>query len=597
MPADPPRRLEVLVVDDIAHSRRELCALVVELGHRARGADSGAAALDEVRASPPDVVLLDLLMPDLDGFEVTRRIRALGHEHWLPVIVTSSLEGEAHFIHALEAGADDCLKRPVSAALLDAKLRHYGRVLALQTRLSQMAQRQREVLDNILDPVITLDAQGVVLDANRAAVATFGAGDGRLAGRSCVEALGVPAQDLVPGQDRELARADGTHFLADVGRSDWRDGDAPRQTLVLRDVSEARRIQRMQDEFLATVSHELRTPLTSIVGALGLLSAGAAGALPAPAQKLAAVAVRNGERLSRLIDDVLDLTKLEGDRLVLHLRPQAAGRLVDEALKANAGYAERAGGRLQQDVGADAADAEVRVDSDRFLQVMANLLSNAIKHSPAGAAVTVGLRRARAGVRLEVRDQGPGIPPAFRARLFEKFAQAEGGDRRVQGGTGLGLYITRMLVERMGGRIGADAPDAGGTVFWVEFPLVGVRPSPSAPWFLHVDADFENRRRVVAALAGLGEVESVSSLAHAAGLRDGSRPAAVVGNPQSQGNVPEFCAGLARLAAGAPVLLLGDSLDDDFAARLGLPWLRLSSATRDDLRDGLRRLIHPTERA
>jgi CheY-like chemotaxis protein len=124
-------RLAVLVVDDIDASRLALCALVDELGHEAVGADSGAAALQLVAERRPDVVLLDLLMPGLDGFEVTRCIRALGANRWLPVIVTSSLQGDEHFIHALENGADDYLTRPVNPLLLQAKLRQYRRVLEL----------------------------------------------------------------------------------------------------------------------------------------------------------------------------------------------------------------------------------------------------------------------------------------------------------------------------------------------------------------------------------------------------------------------------------------------------------------------------------
>jgi CheY-like chemotaxis protein len=126
--------LRVLVVDDIRTSRLHLCSLVRQLGHEPLGADGGRAALEQVLAQNPDLVLLDLLMPDLDGFEVTQRIRELVTDRWLPVIVTSSLEGEEHFIQALFHGADDYLDRPISAALLDAKLRHYTRVLGLQSR-------------------------------------------------------------------------------------------------------------------------------------------------------------------------------------------------------------------------------------------------------------------------------------------------------------------------------------------------------------------------------------------------------------------------------------------------------------------------------
>lgn len=354
----------VLVVDDIEASRRELCALVERLGHEALGAAGGDAALDLVHERRPDIVLLDLLMPDVDGFEVTRRLRVNNLHRWLPVIVTSSLQGDEHFIHALEGGADDFLVRPVNPALLGAKLRHYQRVLA-----------------------------------------------------------------------------------------------------------EQRRIDRMKDEFLAAVSHEMRTPLTSVLGALGLLASGAAGTLPEAARPLAEAAQRNGQRLSQLIDDILDLTKLEGDRLLVHASPVAMAALVREACAANRAYGQRGGVAIAQDIDPLAEGLVLELDPNRFLQVMANLLSNAVKHSPSGATVEVSLRRTPGSLAVRVHDHGPGIDPAFRPRLFQKFEQADSSDRRAIGGTGLGLYLSRMLVERMGGRIDVESPAGGGTVFVVEFPL------------------------------------------------------------------------------------------------------------------------------
>ncbi len=463
-------QLQILVVDDIAESRRSLCDLVVTLGHVAVGADSGEAALSQLQHCRPDLVLLDLLMPDMDGFEVTRRMRALDGGRWMPVIVTSSLQGEEHFIHALENGADDFLARPVSPGLLEAKLRHYGDVLALQGQLSSLAQRQSDILDNILDPVLTLDAAGRVEEFNRAARTLADLyGEPLDNGAPCRAIFGMELNALLAQRECRLRRVGGEEFEAEVGLSEWREHGRVHFTLVLRDLTEQRQVERMKDEFLATVSHELRTPLTSVLGALGLLAGGAAGALPAPALSLLDVARRNGTRLSRLIDDILDLTKLEGDRLVLHQRPQLLAPLLREALTANQGYADRAGVKLAADA-LDAAAVEVRLDADRFQQVMANLLSNAIKHSPAGETVQVQLCALPQGARVTVRDRGPGIDPRFRARMFEKFSQADGTDRRAQGGTGLGLYITRMLVERMGGRIAADEVDSGAS-FSIWFPV------------------------------------------------------------------------------------------------------------------------------
>ena len=260
------------MADDITASRLHLCDLLNGLGHQVLGVDSGSAAIEQVRTQTLDVVLLDLLMPGMDGFEVTRRVREITMDRWLPVIVTSSLEGEEHFIHALSQGADDYLVRPISPGLLEAKLRHYAKVLRLQSRLAVMAQRQRAIHDSILDAVITFDDAGLVGESNPAAARLFACMDGQLTGQLVATAVGAPLSELLVRHELPLRRADGSVFPAELALSDWAEQGRVQHTLVIRDLTERRRVERMKDEFLATVSHELRTPLTSIRGALGLLA-------------------------------------------------------------------------------------------------------------------------------------------------------------------------------------------------------------------------------------------------------------------------------------------------------------------------------------
>jgi len=577
--------LRILVADDIEVSRLQLCALVQALGHEVHPVSSGAQAVQQAVQQAPDLVLLDLLMPDMDGFAVTEQLRSLIYDRWLPVIVTSSLEGDEHFIHALLGGADDYLTRPINPALLEAKLRHYSRVLGLQSRLAVQSQRQRDIHDNILDAVITLDGHGLIEEANFAAMRLFGDGVRRLDGQPCKQVLGVSLDQVISQAQVPLTRSDGVAFPAELALSEWRETARVHYTVVVRDLTERQHMARMKDEFLATVSHELRTPLTSVLGALGLLASGAAGALPKAAVPLAEVAKRNGERLSRLIDDVLDLTKLEGNQMVLQLRPMHLAPLLREALSANQGYAQRAGVHLSLEV--PEGSPQVRLDADRFLQVMANLLSNAIKHSPAGEAVHVVLTWTEAVVRVRVRDRGPGIDPKFRARMFEKFSQADGSDRRAQGGTGLGLYITRMLVERMGGEVAVDSVAGEGATFIVALPVMDAKVPVLAPWVLHIDSDVDARRRVADWLLPLCPVEGAANLPQAQALyqqRARQRPAMVIADPQTQGLAEDFCAALQRLAPGRVVLLYSDAVDAEFVGRLGLNWLQKSQGGREQLR-------------
>jgi hypothetical protein len=312
---------------------------------------------------------------------------------------------------------------------------------------------------------------------------------------------------------------------------------------------------------------------------------------------LAEAAQRNGQRLSRLIDDILDLTKLEGDRLQMQMAPAATGTLLREAHAANLGYAQRAGVALLLEIDPEAESAQVRVDSHRFLQVMANLLSNAIKHSPAGGTVDVSAVRTAHAVGVRVRDRGPGIDPAFRSRMFAKFSQADGSDRRAQGGTGLGLYISRMLVERMGGHIGVEPASGEGTVFSVEFPLADAAAPPARPAALVVDSDVDARSRVAAWIGGMCTVEAVASLAQAAGRVSPAGPPVVIADTHAQGEADGFCAALRRLAAGGQVILYSDSVDEAFAHSAGAVWLRKTGTRQDDVVRAVRAAIGEAQRA
>lgn len=166
--------MRVLVVDDIEANRRELSRLLRAAGHRSVEAANGRDALRRIQAYEADVVLLDLLMPDMDGFEATRRLRATRQGAWLPVVVMSSLEGAAHFVRAIEDGADDYLVKPIDPKLLDAKLRNIGQILELQSRLAALAAHNRELFDHVEDAVLTLDAGLRIRDANAAGLELLG---------------------------------------------------------------------------------------------------------------------------------------------------------------------------------------------------------------------------------------------------------------------------------------------------------------------------------------------------------------------------------------------------------------------------------------
>ncbi|MFL5805062.1 MAG: ATP-binding protein [Roseiflexaceae bacterium] len=235
------------------------------------------------------------------------------------------------------------------------------------------------------------------------------------------------------------------------------------------ELNERKRIERLKDEFVATVSHELRTPLTSIRGALGLIAGGVTGEIPAQTMAMIEIARTNSERLLRLINDFLDIEKIEAGKMAFTLWPLQIMPLVEQAIAANRAYGEQFGVIFVLEH--VAPGATIATDSDRLMQVLNNLLSNAAKFSPPGGTVYVAVACREGTLRIGVRDRGPGIPAEFRSRIFQKFAQADSSDTRQKGGTGLGLSIAKAIVERLGGQIGYETELSVGTTFYVDLPL------------------------------------------------------------------------------------------------------------------------------
>ncbi|MGI8573001.1 MAG: response regulator [Solirubrobacteraceae bacterium] len=261
---------------------------------------------------------------------------------------------------------------------------------------------------------------------------------------------------------------------------------------VTRDVTAAKRIEQARDEFTSIVSHELRTPLTSIRGSLGLLESGAMGALSEPGRRMVQIAVQNTDRLVRLINDILDIERIDSGQIDMHPVPCDAGELIDRAIESVASVVAAADVSIVTDVQA----TRLMADPDRVIQTLTNLIGNAVKFSPPGSRVQVSCSHRDGEILFVVSDEGRGIPADQLDAIFGRFAQVDASDSREKGGTGLGLAICRSIVEQHGGRIWAQsAPGQGATFsFGLPAPVSSEAtprksPTPDRPRVLVCDDD------------------------------------------------------------------------------------------------------------
>lgn len=346
--------------------------------------------------------------------------------------------------------------------------------------LRENESRIQTVVDNVIEGIITVDQRGIIRSVNVATETLFGAEADDLVGQH----IGVLA--LREGDDGEshplveyifsgeahasgqLAEFEGVshsgvRFPMEVGAREVVTDRDRFFVVILRDISERKEMDRLKSEFVSTVSHELRTPLTSIRGTLGLVMGGAVGELPKSAHEMVAIAERNTLRLLELVNDILDMEKIDSGRMDMNLKPLDIHDLVERALQDNRAYAEQFG--VEFVLTPESISAMVSGDDTRLIQVMSNLLSNAAKFSPQGSKVTISIEDLDTQVRVLVADQGQGIPEEFREQLFERFTQADSSDKRQSGGTGLGLSISIAIVEAHGGRMDFESTVGEGTTF------------------------------------------------------------------------------------------------------------------------------------
>ncbi|MDB4873621.1 MAG: domain S-box [Gemmatimonadetes bacterium] len=370
---------------------------------------------------------------------------------------------------------------------------------AAELALQDSESRHRLLMEQAADAILIVDSEAVCVEANARAT--------EIVGRPRSEIIGLPLKAFVRGEkpgstaglpmlrygqvttgEFWVTRPDGSRVPVEIRATLLDDG---RVQIIARDISERKEVDRLKGEFVSMVSHELRTPLSSIRGALGLLASGKLDSDPEKRRRMRELAVANTDRLIRLINDILDVERINSNAATFEQTSCSVRELVEQVVETIAPLAERAGTTVHW----EAADVHIWADPDRITQTLMNLVDNAIKFSPAGSTVHVSVRADETFATFAVGDQGRGIPADKLASVFDRFQQVDASDSREKGGSGLGLAISRGIVEQHGGKMWVESVLGVGSTFLFTIPLVANQGATtgdsSAPLVLVCDDDVD----------------------------------------------------------------------------------------------------------
>ena len=491
-------RITILNVDDYEPGRYARSQLLRSFGFDVREAKTGGEALSAVALEPPALVILDVNLPDISGFEVCRRLKEGPTTATVPVLhLSATYTGPGHKARGLEGGADAYLTEPVEPRVLLATLNALLRMKRAEEAQRESARQWQVTFDALSDGVALLDAEGVVVRCNQAFARLLAGSE-----RDLVEAGDTG--------DTPFARMRRTHRQETVerhGHGRWlrvtvdpvhRAGVVTGAVCTVADVTDRKQVEeervqllareqaaraaaeagnRSKEEFIAMLAHELRNSLAPIRMAMRTLR-GPAERDP-DVRRATEIVERQSRHLARLLDDLLDAARLAREKIELRRTATTLETVVAEALEATHELIDARGHAV--DLALPSTPVWLDADPTRLAQVVGNLLNNAAKYTPPGGRITVSAETAGGTAVLRVRDTGVGISPDSLPGIFELFAQGDRRPGRSEGGLGVGLTLARMLVELHGGTLTASSDgDGGGSEFVVRLPL-GTAPAAEQP--------------------------------------------------------------------------------------------------------------------
>lgn len=389
-----------------------------------------------------------------------------------PMLLENNVFGILEFFsHDIDSPDENLLQM---MAAIGPQISQFVRRKYVEKELRQSEAHKSAILNSASDGIITITDGGAVVSFNLQTEKMFG--------YTAKELINKNINELIPGlteRARSIANKlpveflginkNGDNFPAELTVSGMRMNKKNIYVIIVRDITERKKVEQLKNEFVSVVSHELRTPLTSIRGSLGLILGGVVGEFSEKAKNLLNIANNNCERLLHLINDILDIEKMESGKMNFTIEPVDISKIVKESIAANQMYGEKFGVKIK--LVESVSGVLVNADYDRMLQVMANLISNAVKFSKQGDSVDLAIKVLNQKVRVSVTDYGSGIPANFQKSIFQKFSQADTTSTRGKGGTGLGLNITKSIIEKFGGTIDFISQENKKTVFYFDLPV------------------------------------------------------------------------------------------------------------------------------
>ena len=462
----------VQIIDDDKITRSLLTKVLLKLGYQVISSGSGIEGIEQYIVERPDIILLDVLMPGMSGYEVCLELRKPEYDKSLPILMLTGLEDVESINEAFSVGATDFVTKPVNLALLGERLKYALKGKQMYLDIQDQSNELSAILASASDGIITTDIENNILGANPTAHSLFSTGTEPLIGKNLNEFIAQnQISDMAGGAG---ISATGKHHNGETFPLEYTLSFISNQTrnvkcFFITDLTERLRIERMKSEFIQTVSHELRTPIAAIQGATSILSSGILGEQPADVEELLNIPASACKKLEIIVDDMLDITVIEDPSQTLNISSLTVETLFDEIRKTHSEMAKQGDIELVLENNSEQCFSS---DPSRILKVIGHLVTNAIKFSPKGEKVTISSKEKIGEINIFVSDNGPGILIEDKDKIYEKFYQIDNSSTRQQGGTGLGLYISKMTAKKLNGNVEILSTSESGTTFVFSLPII-----------------------------------------------------------------------------------------------------------------------------